>query len=155
MRLCHLLLPLALATATAGAHAETAGLTEFTYQTGSPRTAEQEKVVFELADLSFKVVPDAQSLEGDAKLTFRATAPIERLAVELDRNFEVSAVELDGQPLSRDAWRNPEGRMTVDLPRPLAAGESAVLRIVYAGKPHVAKRAPWDGGFVWAKAPTG
>ena len=155
MRLRHLLLPLALATATVGVHAETAGLTEFTYQTGSPRTAEQERVVFELADLSFKVMPDTQSLEGDARLTFRATAPIERLAVELDRNFEVSAVELDGQPLARTAWRNPEGRMTVDLPRPLATGESTVLRIRYAGKPHVAKRAPWDGGFVWAKAPTG
>ena len=155
MRLRHLLLPLALATATAGAHAETAGLTEFTYQTGSPRTAEQERVVFELADLSFKVMPDTQSLEGDAKLTFRTTAPVERLAVELDRNFEVSAVELDGQPLARTAWRNPEGRMTVDLPQPLAAGESTVLRIRYAGKPHVAKRAPWDGGFVWARAPTG
>ena len=81
MRLRHLLLPLALAAATAGAHAGTAGLTEFTYQTGAPRTAEQEKVVFELADLSFKVMPETQSLECDAKLTIRATAPIERQAV--------------------------------------------------------------------------
>lgn len=155
MRLRRLLLSIALASAVAGAHAASGALTDFTYQTGSPRAPEQEKVVFELADLSFRLLPETQSLEGDAKLTFRATAPIERLVVELDRNFDVSAVELDGQPLPRSAWRNPEGRMTVDLPRRLAAGESTVLRIAYAGKPHVAERAPWDGGFVWAKAPTG
>jgi len=29
------------------------------------------------------------------------------------------------------------------------------LRIAYAGKPRVAPRAPWDGGFVWATAPSG
>ena len=155
MRLRHVLLPVVLATAAAGVHAETTGLTEFTYQTGEPRAPEQEAVVFELADLAFKDLPETQSIQGDAALTFRAIAPVERLSVELDRNFKVSSVELDGQPVPADAWRNPEGRMTVELPRPLAAGDSTVLRIRYAGKPHVAKRAPWDGGFVWAKAPTG
>src|SRR5690606_31610583 len=87
--------------------------------------------------------------------TFRATKPLQRLVVDLDRNYAVSLVSVDGAEVPATGWRNPEGRMTVDLPKPLAAGDNAALRIVYGGKPHVARRAPWDGGFVWATAPTG
>ena len=130
-------------------------MTEFTTHTGLPRAPEQESVVFELADLSFKVDPAKKHLEGDAKLTFQATKPISALVVDLDRNFRVASVDVDGTPVPAGTWKNPEGRMTVPLAKPLAAGERATLRIRYDGKPHVAKRAPWDGGFVWATAPTG
>lgn len=130
-------------------------LTAFTAQTGLPRAPEQEAVVFEHADLRFRVDPAQRRLDGDATLTFRATKPIERLVVDLDRNYEVAEVSVDGTPVPAGTWTNPEGRMTVPLPAPLAAGGTARLRIVYGGKPHVAKRAPWDGGFVWATAPTG
>ncbi|MCC8361847.1 M1 family metallopeptidase [Lysobacter sp. A6] len=129
------------------------GLTEFTYHTGLPRAPQQEAVVFELADLKFKVDPANKHLDGDATLTFRATKPVDALVVDLDRNFKVASVEVDGAAVTN--WKNPEGRMTVPLAKPLAAGDAAKLRIVYDGKPHVAKRAPWDGGFVWATAPTG
>lgn len=151
-------LPLALAAALLAPAANAAeqkipgDLTEFTYHTGEPRAPEQEAVVLELADLSFKVDPANKHIDGDAKLTFQATKPIDKLVVELDRNFKIALVEVDGQPAK---WTNPEGRMTVPLSKPLAAGEKATLRIKYDGKPHVAERAPWDGGFVWSKAPTG
>ena len=130
-------------------------LTPTTAATGLPRAPEQEAVTFELADLSFKVDPARKWLDGDAKLTFRAGTAIDRLVVDLDRNYRVDLVEVDGKPVDAAHWRNPEGRMTVDLPQPLATGARTVLRIRYGGQPHVAKRAPWDGGFVWATAPTG
>ena len=69
------LLPLALATALVApsfafaadqkAEAkppEQGDLTDFTYQTGLPRAPEQEAVVFELADLSFKFDPSKQHM---------------------------------------------------------------------------------------------
>jgi aminopeptidase N len=146
-------LTLALAAPAAAQTFETQpALTDFTFQTGLPRAPEQEAVVFELADLSFKFDPARHHMDGDAKLTFKATKPIDKLVVELDRNYKVAQVTVDGQPAQ---WTNPEGRMSVALAKPLAAGDSAVLRVVYDGYPHVAKRAPWDGGFVWATAPTG
>src|SRR5690606_12949081 len=67
-------------------------LTAFTAQTGLPRAPEQEAVVFEHADLRFRVDPAQRRLDGDATLTFRATKPIERLVVDLDRNYEVAEV---------------------------------------------------------------
>ena len=103
-------LPLALAAALLAPAAYAAeekipgDLTEFTYHTGEPRAPEQEAVVFELADLSFKVDPANKHIDGDAKLTFQATKPIDKLVVELDRNFKIALVEVDGQPAK---WTNP------------------------------------------------
>ncbi|HTM69525.1 MAG TPA: hypothetical protein VL118_01420, partial [Luteimonas sp.] len=130
-------------------------LTATTVQSGLARAPEQEAVVFEHADLRFKVDPAQRRIDGDATLTFRATKPLQHLVVDLDHNYAVTSVSVDGKAVAAGAWSNPEGRMTVALPEPLAAGGRAALRIVYGGKPHVAKNAPWDGGFVWATAPTG
>ena len=154
------LLPVLLAAAcwpgaAALASDEQPALSKTTVETGLARAPEQEAVVFEHADLAFRVDPARQRIDGDATLTFRATRPLQRLVVDLDRNYTIASVEVDGQALPASAWSNPEGRMTVALPSALAAGSAARLRVVYGGKPHVATRAPWDGGFVWATAPTG
>jgi aminopeptidase N len=130
-------------------------LSDTTAASGLPRTPEQEAVVFERADLGFKVDPARRWLEGDASLTFRTRSPLDRIVVDLDRNYRVDRVEVDGIAVDAARWRNPEGRMSVDLPARLAAGGRITVRIRYAGAPHVANRAPWDGGFVWATAPTG
>ncbi|MFT4179973.1 MAG: M1 family metallopeptidase [Thermomonas sp.] len=152
MRLRHCLLASALCLPVFTAHATQPALTATTEATGLPRAPEQEAVTFERAELSFKVDPARKHLAGDAVLTFRIDKPLSMLVVDLDRNYTVDLVEVDDKPAR---WQNPEGRMRVELPQPLAAGAQTRLRIRYAGQPHVAKRAPWDGGFVWATAPTG
>jgi aminopeptidase N len=129
--------------------------TAFTLASEQPLAPEQQAVRFDRAVLAFRIMPESRTLAGDAVLTFTATAPVDRLSVELDTVFDISAVELDGQAVAPEAWRNPEGRLTVDLPRTLAAGQGATLRLRYHGAPRVAPRAPWDGGFVWATAPSG
>lgn len=130
-------------------------LTAQTALSGGPIDPEQAKLTFETADLSFEVFPERQAIGGVAVLTFTAKAPLTKLVIDLDPNLPVSAVAIDGRVLAKGAWRNPQGRMTIDLPRPVAAGARVTARIVYAGTPHVAVRAPWDGGFVWSRAPTG
>ena len=155
--LCLLTATAFAATTPAGAQpaGEQSTLTALTAKSGVARAPEQEAVVFEHADLRFRVDPAQRRLDGDAGLTFRALKPLSRLVVDLDRNYTVEAVEVDGQALPTSAWSNPEGRMTVELPQQLAAGAHTTLRIRYGGQPHVADNAPWDGGFVWSKAPTG
>ncbi len=145
-----LLLLLLLATACA-----TAPLTRFTADSGAPRSAEQAAVDFETADLQLRVSPRWKSIEGDAALTFRAKSAVDRLAVDLDRNLRVRSIEVDGIAVARRSWSNAEGRLFIPLAKPLPAGETATVRIRYGGRPHVAKRPPWDGGFVWAKTPDG
>ncbi len=130
-------------------------LAAHTAQSGLPRAPEQLGVAFEHADLRFRVDPARRRLEGDATLAFRALQPLQRLVVDLDPRYAITLVAVDGVALAREAWDNPDGRLAVALPSPLAAGQRVALRVVYGGQPHVATRAPWDGGFVWATAPTG
>lgn len=130
-------------------------LTDLTLNSGAPRAPEQLAVTFEHADLSFRVDPARHWIEGDARLTFAVMSPLRRVVLDLDRNLPVDAVEVDGKALPRTAYRNPEGRLEVDLPHPLAAGAHTTVRVTYHGSPHAAVHAPWDGGFVWARTPKG
>lgn len=139
----------------ANAEAGKPDLTERTAESGLPLTAEQWSVSFDHAALSWDVFPQDETIAGDATLTMTVRKPISRIQFDLDRNLPVSAIEIGGVALKRDSWRNPDGQLTIDLPRSYAVGERVVVRIVYAGTPHVAVRAPWDGGFVWAKTPDG
>ncbi|MEO5565641.1 MAG: M1 family metallopeptidase [Luteimonas sp.] len=143
------------AAAPAAPAVDPPALSTFTAQSGLARAPEQLAVTFEHADLRFRIDPARQRIDGDATLTFRALQPLQALVVDLDRNYAIASVQVDGQLIPTSAWSNPEGRMTVRLPTTLAQGATARLRIRYGGKPHVAVRAPWDGGFVWSKAPTG
>lgn len=101
------------------------------------------------------MLPDTQSIRGVATLQFTAKASTNTLVIDLDRNMPISAVAIDGRPLAKKAWKNPEGRATITLDRPVAAGQKFSAKISYEGTPHVAVNAPWLGGFVWSKAPTG
>ena len=126
-----------------------------TLQSGRPLAPEQAAVTLDVVDLAIKVVPETRSIEAAAALTFTATTPVDRLVVDLDERFAVSEVTIDGAPLGAAAWGQGDGRLWARPPAPLAPGRTATLRIAYAGQPRVAPQAPWDGGFVWATAPSG
>jgi aminopeptidase N len=122
---------------------------------GGPKPPEQAALDFRHADLSFRVKPDSRSIEGDAKLDFGVKAPIADLLLDLDPELAVSAIRIDGQALPDSAWRNPDGLLRIRLPHKVPAGGQLTAEIRYAGKPHVARKAPWDGGFVWARTADG
>lgn len=130
-------------------------ITPLTQTSGGPRPPEQLALRFDSADLAFEVLPAAERLNGVATLHFTATAPLTRLVLDLDRNLPIAGIAIDGAALTPAQWRDPEGRLFIDLPRPLAAGRSVTARITYGGTPHVAVKAPWDDGMVWAKTPDG
>ena len=147
-----------VALALLGAAAPKKGEPPLTAQTklsGGVLDPEQAKLRFDRADLQFELRPDSYQLFGIATLTFTAKAPLDRLVIDLDRNLPVTAIAIDGVALGRRAWSNPQGRLTISLPRPVAAGQRVTARIAYGGTPHVAVNAPWDDGVVWSKTPDG
>ena len=149
-------LPLILAACLAlSACATQAPLTARTEASGAERPAEQLAVVFEHADLGLRIEPRSKTIRGDVTLTLRATSPLARVMLDLDNQLPIDAIAIDGTPLQRSAWSNPDGRLAITLPAPLAAGQTVKVRVQYHGAPHVAKKAPWDGGFVWSSTPDG
>ncbi|OZB59307.1 MAG: peptidase M1 [Lysobacterales bacterium 14-68-21] len=130
-------------------------LTALTLSSGGPMPVEQTRVHFDHADLHFTLDIPHKRLSGDAQLTFTATAPTDAVVLDLDRNLPISQITVDGKPMPASTWSNPEGRLRIALPHALAKGDEVTVGVRYAGAPHVAKNAPWDGGFVWAKTPSG
>ncbi|MFN3435786.1 MAG: M1 family peptidase, partial [Sphingomonas sp.] len=113
----------------------------------------QKKVTFDTADLAIEVDPEREVINATATLVFTALEKTDRLVVDLDKNYTVTAVTVDGaDPAS---FANPEGRMTIKLLKKAAKDAKLTVKITYGGRPHTAVRAPWDGGFVWAKTPDG
>ncbi len=148
----------ALALTLSGPATAEAGKPEITAQTarsGGPVDPDQAKLRLDTVDLAIEVFPTTQTIEGVATLNFTAKAAVTRLPIDLDRNLAVSAISIDGRPLSPRAWTNPDGRLIVTPPARIAAGTTFAVRIAYGGTPRVAVRAPWDGGFVWSKTKQG
>lgn len=143
---------LALSTANAAEPLKTSALS---LQTGGAMPADQQALGFEHADLKFKILPDRKAIEGEATLTLTAKASLDKLVLDFDRVFTIRKLTVDGKALKPSAWSNPEGRLTITLPRKVAKGRSVTVVIAYDGVPLEAKKAPWDGGFVWSKTETG
>jgi aminopeptidase N len=130
-------------------------LTAYSTGSGAARSEAQQALEFDKADLKLRIEPATRSIAGDVTLTFGTRALLNSIELDLDRNLPIDAIAVDGQPLPATSWRNPEGKLTIDLPHPLQPGKQLALRVQYHGKPHVAKKAPWDGGFVWSRTPDG
>jgi aminopeptidase N len=101
------------------------------------------------------VLPSQHRLKGHAALGFIVKAPIARLQFDLDPELPIDAIAADGRVLDNSSWKNDGGLVTVNLRQPKRAGERLALAVTYGGQPHVARHAPWDGGFVWAHTKTG
>ena len=126
-----------------------------TAQSGLPLDPVRASMAVPYLALGFTVDPATRSIRGTADYTVTVDAPQTSLAFDLDPRYAVTGISVDGQALASDAWSTPDGLLTLTLPRPLAAGAQAKVRIEWHGTPHVAVRAPWDGGFTWAKTPQG
>nr|WP_208408718.1 M1 family aminopeptidase [Sphingomonas vulcanisoli] len=118
-------------------------------------TVEQRAVRFAHADLAIEVKPESHAIEGVATLTFVPDRVLTGMALDLDRNLPISAIAVDGVAVDAKDWSNPEGRLTIKLPKPAMPRKPFTIRIAYGGQPHVAVKAPWDGGFVWSKTADG
>ena len=145
----------ASASASEPAAVEQPKLTAQTLDSGGTMPAEQARLNFDHAELHFTVDPARRHLDGEATLRFTAREATDVLLLDLDRNLPVSSIAIDGKPVDKSAWSNPDGRLRIRLPKPLAKGGSVSTTIAYGGEPHVAKRAPWDGGFVWSHTDDG
>jgi aminopeptidase N len=130
--------------------AEQTPLAERTAETGAPLGAVQQAMQTPHLALALTVDPASQSITGRADYTVRAITPLETVEFDLDPRLTVTQVTVGGNPLAKEHWSSKAGLLSIALPSPLAAGATARVGIAYGGKPRVAPRPPWDGGFVWS-----
>jgi len=91
-------------------------------------------------------------LSGTNLFRFTATREFRRLQFDLFANLRVEKVLYRGQkiPFVREA-----NAVFVTFPAPIPQGRREEFTVQYAGHPTVARKAPWDGGLVFAQDAAG
>jgi aminopeptidase N len=97
--------------------------------------------------LNIKIDPAKRSIDGYVDLHYRAVEDFERFQIDLYQNMEIDRIEWQQNTLDFERVANA---VFVQIPTQQQGTEGEV-RIHYRGRPVVARRAPWDGGFVWTQ----
>ena len=98
--------------------------------------------------LDVKVDIANQFISGSNLFRFKATEDFNRLQFDLFSNLTVEKVVYKERELDFDREFNA---VFVDFPTGIQKGAIDSFRVFYSGNPIIAKRAPWDGGFVFLK----
>ena len=97
-------------------------------------------------DLSVKVFPDEQRISGSNTIHFHAKQRFDTLQVDLFANMGIDSITFHGEKLT---YHRDSHFVFVTFPKPVQKGASDKFTVHYHGKPTVAKKPPWDGGFDW------
>ncbi len=127
------------------------------YDTGGSLMREQAAYNVSFYDLSLQVFPGEQRIEGVLRAEAQVVHPMYWFVLDLDTLLAVSGAWQIDAPGKREArpFRREGGKLWIDLGATHQPGRQAIVEVAYGGKPRSAPRAPWDGGFTWAKTPAG
>jgi len=99
-------------------------------------------------DLSLNIDPSQKSLNGTVAMHAITVENCDTIQIDLHRNFEITRL-IDKESGADLKYQRKERAVFIHYPK--RKGETFVLQIEYRGKPPVAKKPPWKGGFVWKK----
>lgn len=112
-----------------------------------PKTPEN---VFDVItyNIHLKVNPSNKYIEGSNEITVVALKNFSTLNLNLFPQMIVSSVIQNGKLLQ---FRRDSNLLIVKLPKTAKKEDKITFTVHYSGHPIEAKKAPWDGGFVWSK----
>lgn len=103
-------------------------------------------------ELSVSVNPAAKSIRGSNVVHYNVLTENDVMQIDLQNPMTIDKVTQDGQTLN---VKRDGNAYFITLVKKQVAGSLNKLTIEFSGKPTVAKHAPWDGGFSWAKDSNG
>tara|TARA_B100001093_G_scaffold512404_1_gene582187 strand:+ start:84 stop:1697 length:1614 start_codon:yes stop_codon:yes gene_type:complete len=118
---------------------------------GGPLSKSQASMDVKHYFLDLRVDPHKKSISGTSTIQFILKEDTPVLEIDLYKNFTISGVSIDGTSLD---FKHQENKVFIEN----LGFELFVLHkleIKYGGRPPVAKRPPWDGGFTWEKSQSG
>lgn len=127
------------------------------YDSGGPLMPEQAAYDVTFYDLTLQVSPADSSISGNVRIQADIVQPIDYLVIDLDTLLTVSKITESaiGNRTVQRTFSREIGKIWIALNRTRQAGEKIEVQVFYHGRPRVAVRAPWDGGFTWAKTGDG
>jgi aminopeptidase N len=102
--------------------------------------------------LDVKIAIDQKFISGNNEFNFTATTDFTRLQFDLFSNLVVNKVVYNGRELPVKREFNA---VFVTFPKTIKKGTKDKFTVFYSGNPVIAKRPPWDGGFIYSKDKAG
>jgi aminopeptidase N len=116
--------------------------------------------------LSLSIDPEKRAIQGTVEVYAKILESSDEIVLDLDSGLTVDSVVMrdpgvcdigDDRPVP---FTHRDGEIRIQAPELLRKDDSSKERyfaatVAYHGQPREAPRAPWDGGFVWAKTPSG
>lgn len=98
--------------------------------------------------LDVKVDIDQHAVSGNNEFNFTATTDFSQLQFDLFSNLKIEKVVYKGKsvPFSRSF-----NAVFVRFPEIIKKGKKEKFQVFYSGSPVIARRPPWDGGFIFTK----
>jgi aminopeptidase N len=98
--------------------------------------------------VALDVDPQQKSINGYAEIDFNLLKPADRLLFDFWHGLTISQLWVNGK--TQPYTHTPDDYIKISLPYELPTGKVKV-KVAYGGKPAIAERAPWVGGFQWEK----
>jgi aminopeptidase N len=103
-------------------------------------------------DLHVSIHPADSSIDGYNGITYRVLKPAQEMQIDLMTPLEIDSMVQDGKHVS---YRRDGNAFFAMLTSTQKRGASNKITVYYHGKPRIARRPPWDGGFSWSKDSVG
>ena len=121
-------------------------------ETGGPLAFEQAVFDVQNYDISITADPKTKSITGTTSMTARTVIPTNVIVLDLDTPYTISKLTDGNNDLK---FQRKAGKIWIWFPLTKQVGDEIKTSIMYSGTPRVAPRAPWVGGFMWEKTPSG
>jgi aminopeptidase N len=97
-------------------------------------------------DLHVAIDPADSTIQGRNAISYRVLQPGRELQIDLMAPLEIDSIVQDGRRL---AARRDGNAFFATTASPQRRGEIRTVTAWYRGRPQIAKRPPWEGGFSW------
>lgn len=99
------------------------------------------------------VEPDfaSKSIQGNNKISFEITKDISDPVFQIDLQKPMKADKVECSFPTVDGFKQDGDFIFISAKKNFKKGEKYTIDVTYSGKPTIARRAPWDGGWVFTK----
>jgi aminopeptidase N len=127
---------------------------EFTRRDSLQGSLRPERTCFDVLryDLNLTIEPEYKTVKGYNDITFKVIEKTQKIQLDLFENMVVDSIIFNEKKLQ---YKREFDAVFINFPSILPLNTEQKVRFYYSGNPLVAKRAPWDGGFVWKKDSNG
>ncbi len=103
-------------------------------------------------EITLKVEPAKKYISGHNDITFYSKNDFRKLQIDLHWKLRIDSIVYGNMPLQ---YYRDSSFTFIDFGFTVKKNQLRKLKIYYSGQPLEAKKAPWDGGFVWSKDASG